>query len=100
MSGSVKTSDGTVDDPVLRDELVRFDGRASRRTYSFTFQPSRFKRRNASETMSYFTPIAIMILVLSPVLVPLVITGVHAIRNWRLTPEPTSSRDHRAPVRA
>jgi hypothetical protein len=50
--------------------------------------------------MSYFTPIAIMILVLSPVLVPLVITGAHAIRNWRLTPEPTSSRDHRTPVPA
>ena len=50
--------------------------------------------------MSYFIPIAIMILVLSPVLVPLVITGAHAIRNWRLTPEPTSSRDHRASVPA
>jgi hypothetical protein len=33
--------------------------------------------------MSYFTPIAIMILVLSPVLVPLVITGAHAIGNLR-----------------
>ena len=28
MSESVKTSDGTVDDPVLRDPLIRFDGRA------------------------------------------------------------------------
>ena len=33
--------------------------------------------------MSYFTPIAIMILVVSPVLIPLVITGAHAIGNWR-----------------
>ena len=31
--------------------------------------------------MSYFTPIAIMILVVSPVLIPLVITGAHAIGN-------------------
>ncbi len=37
--------------------------------------------------MSFFTPIAIMILVLSPVLVPLVITGFHAILNWRQRPE-------------
>ena len=37
--------------------------------------------------MSYFTPIAIMILVLSPVLVPMVITGVHAIANWRGRPK-------------
>lgn len=36
--------------------------------------------------MSYLTPIAIMILVLSPVLVPLVITGAHAIANWRREP--------------
>jgi hypothetical protein len=28
MSESVKISDGTVDDPVLRDPLIRFDGRA------------------------------------------------------------------------
>jgi hypothetical protein len=40
-----------------------------------------------AETMSYFTPIAIMILVVSPVLIPLVITGVHAISNWRRQPE-------------
>jgi hypothetical protein len=33
--------------------------------------------------MSYLTPIAIMILVLSPVLVPLVITGAHTIADWR-----------------
>ena len=37
--------------------------------------------------MSYFTPIAIMILVISPVLIPLVITGAHAIGNWRRQPE-------------
>jgi hypothetical protein len=36
--------------------------------------------------MSYFNAIAILILVLSPVLVPLVITGVHAITNWRQQP--------------
>ena len=38
--------------------------------------------------MSYFTAIALMILVMSPVLVPLVITGAHAIVNWRRRPEP------------
>ena len=40
-----------------------------------------------SETISYSTPIAIMILVVSPVLIPLVITGAHAIGNSRRQPE-------------
>jgi hypothetical protein len=38
--------------------------------------------------MSYLTPIAIMILVLSPALVPLVITGAHTVGTWRRKPEP------------
>jgi hypothetical protein len=33
--------------------------------------------------MTYLTLVAIMMFVLSPVLIPLVITGVHAIRNLR-----------------
>jgi hypothetical protein len=37
--------------------------------------------------MSYVTAVAILTLVLSPLLIPLTITGVHAIadlrRNWR-----------------
>ena len=53
-----------------------------------------------AKAMSYFTPIAIMILVVSPVLIPLVITVAHAIGNWRRQPEPTSLSDHRAPVPA
>jgi hypothetical protein len=36
--------------------------------------------------MTYFTAIALMIFVITPVLVPLVITGAHAIANWRRTP--------------
>jgi hypothetical protein len=39
------------------------------------------KRRNSSETMTYFTLVALMMLVLSPVLIPLVITGAHTIGN-------------------
>jgi hypothetical protein len=46
-------------------------------------QPTRFLRRNVKETMTYLTLVALMMLVLSPVLVPLVITGVHAIGNLR-----------------
>ena len=33
--------------------------------------------------MSNFTALAIFIFVLSPVLIPLTITGVHAIAAWR-----------------
>ena len=33
--------------------------------------------------MTYLNVIALTLLVVSPVLVPLVITGVHAIANWR-----------------
>jgi hypothetical protein len=33
--------------------------------------------------MTYLTLVALMLLVVSPVLVPLLITGVHAIGNWR-----------------
>jgi len=37
---------------------------------------------------SYLTLIAITILVLSPVLVPLAITGAHTVGDWRRKPEP------------
>lgn len=40
--------------------------------------------------MSNFAPFAIMILVLSPVLLPLVITGSHAVGNWRRKADPTT----------
>jgi hypothetical protein len=33
--------------------------------------------------MSYVGPFAILIIVLSPLLVPVTVTGVHAIANWR-----------------
>jgi hypothetical protein len=33
--------------------------------------------------MSYATAVAMLILVLSPVLIPLTITSVHAIADWR-----------------
>jgi hypothetical protein len=33
--------------------------------------------------MSYLTLVALMLLVVSPVLIPLAITGVHAIRSLR-----------------
>jgi hypothetical protein len=33
--------------------------------------------------MTYLNAVAMLVLVLSPVLVPLVITGVHAIADWR-----------------
>jgi ABC-type Co2+ transport system permease subunit len=41
------------------------------------------KRRNSSETMTYLTLVALMMFVLSPVLVPLVITAVHTIGDLR-----------------
>jgi hypothetical protein len=38
--------------------------------------------------MSYLTVVALMLLVVSPVLIPLVITGVHAIRSLRQKRKP------------
>ncbi len=50
--------------------------------------------------MDYFTGIAMLILVLSPVLVPLVISGFHAVGAWqRKKPEP-SAPGHRTPLPA
>jgi hypothetical protein len=86
LSESVKTGDDTLDDPVSTGFSSESDGRGSQRTNS---QPTAIKRRNASETMSaYLTLIAIIILVLSPVLVPLAITGAHTVGDWRRKPEP------------
>ena len=78
MSESVKTRDGTVDDPVSTGPThPTFDGRAPLRTNSFHIpaEPP-IQRRNASETMSsYLTLIAFMMFTISPVLVPLVAAG-------------------------
>ena len=38
-------------------------------------------REDVSATMTYLSLVAMLLLVLSPVLVPLVITGVHAIAS-------------------
>jgi hypothetical protein len=38
--------------------------------------------------MTYLTAIALMIFMVSPLLVPLVVTAAHAIANWRRTSEP------------
>jgi hypothetical protein len=90
LSESVKTGDGTVDDPVSAGSphpnptAERLDEQFHTR-----FQPTAITRENASETMSsYLTLIAIIILVLSPVLVPLAITGAHTVGDWRRKPEP------------
>ena len=50
--------------------------------------------------MDYFISIAILILVLSPMLVPLVITGFHTIADRRRKTAPTPLSDRRAPVPA
>ncbi len=47
--------------------------------------------------MDYVTGIAMLILVLSPVLVPLVISGFHIVGTWRRKPEP-SALGRRTPV--
>ncbi|MBY0289251.1 MAG: hypothetical protein K2X52_19240 [Mycobacteriaceae bacterium] len=54
------------------------------------------ERRNASELMDYFTGIAMLILVLSPVLLPLVITGFHTLGTWRQK-SASSVLGHRTP---
>jgi hypothetical protein len=80
MAGTVKTRDGTVDDPfVVRDYTSDCLDRTSHTNPNHPLT----ERRNSSETMTYLTLVAIMMFVLSPVLIPLVITGVHAIRNLR-----------------
>jgi hypothetical protein len=84
MSGTVKTRDGTIDDPISAGPLIRTQRPSvSNEQVHTDFQPTRFLRRNVKETMTYFTLVALMMLVLSPVLVPLVITGLHTIGNLR-----------------
>jgi hypothetical protein len=80
MAETVKTRDGTVDDPCLYGPLIRIVSTAQIHTNP---TDPLIKRRNSSETMTYFTLVALMMFVLSPVLVPLVITGAHAIGNLR-----------------
>jgi hypothetical protein len=38
--------------------------------------------------MSYIGPVAVLIIVLSPLLVPVAVSAAHAVANWRLTYEP------------
>jgi transposase len=86
VSGSVKTADDTIGDagsarhPHPNATAERLDRQIHSRC-----QPSRLsKRRKASETMSsYLTLIAFMTFTISPVLVPLIITAVHAIGDVR-----------------
>jgi hypothetical protein len=74
----IKTGDGTVDHPCLYGTShPNYLGR----TDSYQSTDPLIKRRNSSETMTYLTLIALMMLVLSPVLIPLVITGAHTIGN-------------------
>jgi hypothetical protein len=42
--------------------------------------------------MSYATVVAVLALVLSPVLIPLIITCVHAISDWRGSQKITGSK--------
>jgi hypothetical protein len=78
MAGTVKTRDGTVDDPCLYGTCHpnRLDS-----TGSYQSNRPAYQAENSSETMTYFTLVALMMLVLSPVLIPLVITGAHTIGN-------------------
>jgi hypothetical protein len=81
MAGTVKTRDGIVNDPFGgTGPHIRMVSTASVHT-----DPNHplVKRRNSSETMTYLTLVALMMLVLSPVLVPLVITGFHTIAGFR-----------------
>jgi hypothetical protein len=79
MAETVKTRDGTVDDPLFVRDL---SSELSRPHIFIPIQTARLSSgENSSETMTYLTLVALMMLVLSPVLVPLVITGVHTIAN-------------------
>jgi hypothetical protein len=49
--------------------------------------------------MSYLTLVALMLLVVSPVLIPLAITGVHAIRSLREKRKPFRLRSMRSAAR-
>jgi hypothetical protein len=81
MAETVKTRDGTVDDPLFcTGPLIRIVSTAQIHTNP---TDPLIKRRNSSETMTYLTLIALMMFVLSPVLVPLVITAVHTIGDLR-----------------
>jgi hypothetical protein len=81
MAGTVKTRDGTVDDPLFSTgPLIRTVSTAQIHTNP---TDPLIKRRNSSKTMTYLTLVALMMFVLSPVLVPLGITAVHTIGELR-----------------
>ena len=80
MAETVKTRDGSVDDPLFGRDLIRIVSTAQ--IHANPNDPL-VKRRNSSETMTYLTLVALMMFVLSPVLVPLVITAVHTIGDLR-----------------
>jgi hypothetical protein len=80
MAETVKTRDGTMDDPCLYGTS---HPKCLDRTESYQSNRPAYQARNSSETMTYLTLVALMMFVLSPVLVPLVITGVHTIGNLR-----------------
>ena len=52
--------------------------------------------------MSLFRTVAIIVIVMSPLLVPLTITGVHGLANWprRFTPRRTTIAARRRAVTA
>jgi hypothetical protein len=84
MSETVKTPDGTIDDSVSAGPLIRIRRpNVSNVQVHTDFQPTRFLRRNVKAAMTYLTLVALMMFVLSPVLVPLAITGVHIIGDLR-----------------
>jgi hypothetical protein len=80
MAETVKTRDGTVDDPCLYGTCLRIVSTAQIHTNPTDRLSS---GENSSETMTYLTLIALMMLVLSPVLIPLVITAIHIIGDLR-----------------
>jgi hypothetical protein len=80
MAETVKTRDGTVDDPLFGRDFIRIVSTAQIHTDP---NDPLIKRRNSSQTMTYLTLVALMMFVLSPVLVPLVITAVHTIGDLR-----------------
>jgi hypothetical protein len=94
-SWSVRDVDGLRGVPYIRNRTQRrileqhrkseFDRRASRITGS---QPFRFTEKSEL-TMSFLFPAVIFLMVLTPVLIPAVITAVHALINLRRNYRPS-----------
>ena len=101
VSEHVKTRDGAIDDPVSRDPQpnstaerletneLKFPRSVARLGAQQVSQHSAFTKKEENMS-SYLTLIGLLLLVMSPVLVPLLISGTHAMTDLATTRRATT----------